>query len=199
MTKETYLKTKQIFDAAQKAIALEKFETVTVAESGDVLNLSGREVGAEVFKGEGEAVADGTYVLSDGFEFEVKDSKISKVISEVKAVEEEVSTELADAEPAVEAVPAIAPEDLKALKDEVAALTAAVAELQSLVAKVEEVAVSNDEVFQKKMDSINSAFAALAIIPAESSKVNNSPKTGLKKERDTASFFNLYEAAKPKK
>ena len=196
MTKTEYFKAKAIHDASAKLLANEKFETVTVAQSGDVLNLSGREVGAEVFKGEGEAVADGTYVLSDGFEFEVKDSKISKVISEVAPVEE-VATELAD-ETTVE-VPAINPEDLKALKDEVAALTAAVAELQGLVKKVEEVAVSNDEVFKKKMDSINSAFAALAIIPAESSKVNNSPKTGLKKERDTASFFNLYEAAKPKK
>ncbi|MCX2486604.1 hypothetical protein [Pedobacter sp. MR2016-24] len=197
MTKTEYFKTKAIHDASAKLLANEKFETVTVAQSGDVLNLSGREVGAEVFKGEGEAVADGVYKLSDGFEFEVKDSKISKVISEVKAVEEEVSTELAD-ETTVE-VPAINPEDLKALKDEVAALTAAVAELQGLVKKVEEVAVSNDEVFKKKMDSINSAFAALAIIPAESSKVNNSPKTGLKKERDTASFFKLFEAANNKK
>jgi len=191
MDKHEYLKSYKIKFEVDSRLANEKFETVTVKESGDVINISGREVGSEVFKGDGEAVADGTYVLSDGFEFEVKDSLISKVISEVKEADE-VTEELAEEVP----VSDTSVEDLQTLKDEVTQLKA---DMQSVMDALDvskaEVALKDEE-FNRKVSSINNAFAALAKIPTEGSKVNESPKSLLKKEKDNSAMRNLFEASK---
>jgi hypothetical protein len=197
MTKEEFIKAKQIQATLAFSLANVKFETVTLAESGDVINLSGREVGAEVFVGDGEAVADGTYVLSDGFEFEVTDSKISKVISEVKADEsEEVATEELAEEVAEDVASTVNFDDFKALQDEVSQLKDALQSLMDSMDASKSASVEKEEEFNKKVSSINAAFAALAKLPTEGSKVNESPKSLAKKEKDNSAFRNLYEASK---
>jgi hypothetical protein len=191
MTKEEYIKTVQFQKTLAFSLANEKFETVTLADTGDLINLSGREVGSEVFIGDGEAVADGTYKLSDGFEFEVKDSKISAVLSEVKT-EEVVAEDMAD-ETVIEAVK---PEDFKSLQDEVIQLKADIKSVMDLLdASKAEVQLKEEE-FNKKVNSINAAFTALSKIPTEGSKVNESPKSVLKKEKDNSAMRSLFAATK---
>jgi len=194
MNKIEYIKAQGIMKTLAFQLANVKFETVTLADTGDVINISAREVGAEVFAGEGEAVADGTYVLSDGFEFEVKDSLISKVISEVK-VADEVTEELAEEVPASDE-PSAKDEEFKTLQDEVAQLKEDMKSvMDALDASKAEVALKDEE-FNRKVSSINAAFAALAKIPTEGSKVNASPKSLMKKEKDNSAMRNLFEASK---
>jgi len=194
MTKQEYIKAKQIQATLAFSLANVKFETVTLADTGDVINLSGREVGAEVFVGDGEPVADGTYVLSDGFEFEVADSKISKVISEVKA-DEVVTEELAEEAPD-DAATTVSNEDFKALQDEVLQLKEDLKSVMESIDASKSASVEKEEEFNKKVSSINAAFAALAKLPTEGSKVNESPKSLAKKDKDNSAFRNLYEASK---
>lgn len=193
MNKSEYIKAKNILSALTFSLANQKFETVTLADSGDVINISGREVGSEVFAGEGEAVEDGTYKLSDGFEFEVIDSKISKVISEV-AVVEEVPLELA--EEVTAEVTTIKEEEFKALQDEVKQLRDDLKSLMDSIAEGKTEAVAKEDEFNRKVAAFNTAFAAIVKIPVEDSKVNASPKATLKKEKDNQAMRNLFEATK---
>lgn len=193
MTKAEFIQAQSILSTLKFSLANQKFETVTLAESGDIINISGREVGAEVFAGEGEVVADGTYILSDGFEFEVTDSKISKVITEVKATEDVVEEFAEGDAPSVET---ISVEDFKVLQDEVTKLKDELKSLTDSMAEGKAEAVVKEDEFNRKVAAFNTAFAAIVKIPVETSKVNESPKAIAKKEKDNSAMRNLFEASK---
>jgi capsule polysaccharide export protein KpsE/RkpR len=151
-----------------------KFEQVVDIE-GTEFNISSREVNAEVTL-EGSPLKDGTYTLTDGFKFTVKDGKIDSIEDEVEKVEEVSPVDEALAEDTVEEVTEEAPknEEIDALKAEIETLKT---ELQSIKEAILGLSTKEDvSNFSSEVKTLSDNIKLLASIPLEHSKTSQSFK-----------------------
>jgi predicted RNase H-like nuclease (RuvC/YqgF family) len=154
------------------------FEQVVDSE-GTEINISSREVGAEAILA-GEPLKDGTYTLTDGFKFTVKDGKIDTIEAEVEKVEDESPIQEALTEEVTEEAPKN--EEIDALKAEVESLKS---ELQSIKEAISGLSTKEDvSNFSSEVKTLSENISLLAAIPMQQSKTNQSFKVESKKAQD---------------
>ncbi|WP_316841370.1 hypothetical protein [Pedobacter gandavensis] len=191
MKKDTKSLLQKFLHQLKFSLSEQVFEVANLKDSEDLIQLSTREVGADVMLGENDGsvpAPDGDYELSDGFRFKVSEGKISEILSEEieDTVTEEV-VELADEEAPVEDK---GNEEIDALKAEIEALKE---EIKALKDKPESATKEDVQNFQSQVKELNDTFKLLASIPVEFSKVDNTPKATNKKQDDLAKLANALK------
>lgn len=173
------------------------FENVE-AVNGDLLNISGREVGSEVMIGDGQPAPDGEIELTDGFKFIVKDGLIESVV-DAPEVKEDAPEELETETEVVEEVKEVDEKDkeIEALKAELAELKAQLSGLSNEFKAIEKFATKEDlTAFQNEINVLSENIKLLASIPLEQSKVSQGFKSTNKKENDLKTLSEVFAKSK---
>jgi len=167
----------------------QKFEMVTT-EDGKEINITSREVGAEVTEGvEATPVPDGSYSVDSGaFKFTVADGVIASIDEQVEVKpEEETGEELADEVPTEEA-----PKEDEAKDEKIAELEAKIKELEDKLAEAGTFSTENyatkvdlntvDSTIKELFKAFEAKLEVLAKTPMEYSKVAPTFKEKTQKE-----------------
>jgi hypothetical protein len=162
------------------------FELVKTSDGEDI-NISSREIGADVTKGEDDTVADGEYTLEDGFAFTVKDSKIDSIITDIETKEVIVPEELAAEDTPIEDAPEAddKSKEIEELKEQIKELQGQLEALKGEFSSVPKyVTVEELNSLKDVFHTLNENVKILAKLPLEQSKVSTSFKANAKKEED---------------